>query len=215
MTQQAPTTTPQWLQALTPDPLPDPSPPLKPPSQLELALLRKQDMLDTFEKIFDPAMEALADGTSIVKFLQSDHRSLSAGRFMRWIMDDPQRYRAYLRSHEVAMELISNDLIPIADGKDDPMEDVARSKLRVDARKLMMGFNAKDRFTTTTKVDVTGHQSISLVGLMKDREQQGIAMVERLNNLLPPVDATIKADNPYQPTDPTLDPTDLDDEDAP
>ena len=109
------------------------------------------------------------------------------------------------------MELISNDLIPIADGKDDPMEDVARSKLRVDARKLMMGFNAKDRFTTTTKVDVTGHQSISLVGLMKDREQQGIAMVERLNNLLPPVDATIKADNPYQ----TDTPTDLDDEDAP
>ena len=186
----------------------------QPVSPLELALLRKQDMLDTFEKIFDPAMEALADGTSIVKFLQSDHRSLSAGRFMRWIMDDPQRYRAYLRSHEVAMELISNDLIPIADGKDDPMEDVARSKLRVDARKLMMGFNAKDRFTNTTKVDVTGHQSISLVGLMKDREQQGIAMVERLNNLLPPVDATIKTDNPYQ-TDPTLDPTDLDDEDAP
>ena len=208
MTQQAPTSTPQWLQALTPDP--DPSPPLKPPSQLELALLRKQDMLDTFEKIFDPAMEALADGTSIVKFLQSDHRSISAGRFMRWIMDDPQRYRAYLRSHEVAMELISNDLIPIADGKDDPMEDVARSKLRVDARKLMMGFNAKDRFTTTTKVDVTGHQSISLVGLMKDREQQGIAMVERLNNLLPPVDATIKVDNPYDTP-----PTDLDDEDAP
>ena len=215
MTQQTATSTPQWLQALTPDPLPVPSPPLKPPSPLELALLRKQDMMDTFEKIFDPAMEALADGTSIVKFLQSDHRSLSAGRFMRWIMDDPQRYRAYLRSHEVAMELISNDLIPIADGKDDPMEDVARSKLRVDARKLMMGFNAKDRFTTTTKVDVTGHQSISLVGLMKDREQQGIAMVERLNNLLPPVDATIKVDNPYQPTDPTLDPTDLDDEDAP
>ena len=201
MTQQ--TATPAWLQAL------EPTEP-QPVSPLELALLRKQDMLDTFEKIFDPAMEALADGTSIVKFLQSDHRSLSAGRFMRWIMDDPQRYRAYLRSHEVAMELISNDLIPIADGKDDPMEDVARSKLRVDARKLMMGFNAKDRFTTTTKVDVTGHQSISLVGLMKDREQQGIAMVERLNNLLPPVDATIKADNPYDTP-----PTDLDDEDAP
>ena len=201
MTQQ--TATPAWLQAL------EPTEP-QPVSPLELALLRKQDMLDTFEKIFDPAMEALADGTSIVKFLQSDHRSLSAGRFMRWIMDDPQRYRAYLRSHEVAMELISNDLIPIADGKDDPMEDVARSKLRVDARKLMMGFNAKDRFTTTTKVDVTGHQSISLVGLMKDREQQGIAMVERLNNLLPPVDATIKVDNPYDTP-----PTDLDDEDAP
>ena len=205
MTQQ--TATPAWLQAL------EPTEP-QPVSPLELALLRKQDMLDTFEKIFDPAMEALADGTSIVKFLQSDHRSLSAGRFMRWIMDDPQRYRAYLRSHEVAMELISNDLIPIADGKDDPMEDVARSKLRVDARKLMMGFNAKDRFTTTTKVDVTGHQSISLVGLMKDREQQGIAMVERLNNLLPPVDATIKTDNPYQLTDSPTDP-DLDDEDAP
>lgn len=208
MTQQTATPVPAWLQALTPEP--DLSQPPPPPSPSQLALLRKQDMLATFEALFDPAMEALADGTSIVKFLQSDHRNISAGRFMRWIMDDPQRYRAYLRSHEVAMELISNDLIPIADGKDDPMEDVARSKLRVDARKLMMGFNAKDRFTTTTKVDVTGHQSISLVGLMKDREQQGIAMVERLNNLLPPADTVIKADNPYQLTDPD---TPTDDED--
>ncbi|MBK6594344.1 MAG: hypothetical protein IPG23_17515 [Burkholderiales bacterium] len=155
MTQQTATSIP-WLQALRTD---DPSSSHQTPHPaLELALLRKQDMLDTFEKIFDPAMEALADGTSIVKFLQSDHRSLSAGRFMRWIMDDPQRYRAYLRSHEVAMELISNDLIPIADGKDDPMEDVARSKLRVDAQ-AHDGVQRQGLGSTTTKVDVTGHQT--------------------------------------------------------
>ncbi len=207
MTQQTATSIPAWLQALEPDPsLSLPSPPtIKPPSLLEQNRLRKQDMLDTFEKLFEPAMEALIDGVSINKFLQNDHRNIRPGKFMQWIMDDPKRYETYLRANTVAMELVSNDLIPIADGRDDPMEDVARSKLRVDARKLMMGFNARDRFTTTTKVDVSGHQSISLVGLMKDRERQGMAMVERLNNLLPPADAVIKADNPYPvvPTDQT------------
>lgn len=216
MTQQTATSIPAWLQALEPDPSLSLSPPSssKPPSLLEQTRLRKQDMLDTFEKLFEPAMEALIDGVSINKFLQNDHRNIRPGKFMQWIMDDPKRYETYLRANTVAMELVSNDLIQIADGRDDPMEDVARSKLRVDARKLMMGFNARDRFTTTTKVDVSGHQSISLVGLMKDREKIGLAMVERINNLLPPTDVTIKASNPYQLTDPDPDTlTDSDNED--
>src|SRR5574343_634622 len=207
MTQQTATSIPAWLQALEPDPSLSLSPPSssKPPSLLEQTRLRKQDMLDTFEKLFEPAMEALIDGVSINKFLQNDHRNIRPGKFMQWIMDDPKRYETYLRANTVAMELVSNDLIQIADGRDDPMEDVARSKLRVDARKLMMGFNARDRFTTTTKVDVSGHQSISLVGLV---------MVEQINNLLPPPDVTSKASNPDQLTDPDPDTrTDSDNED--
>lgn len=158
-TMTEPLLTPPWLQALNPDPPLDLDPPTV--SQMELARLRRQDQMATFEKLFEPAMEALIDGVSINKFLQNDHRNIRPGKFMQWIMDDPKRYETYLRANAIAMELVSNDLIQIADGRDDPMEDVARSKLRVDARKLMMGFNAKDRFTTTTKVDVATSISIT------------------------------------------------------
>lgn len=211
MTQQPPIPEPlpAWLEALV-----SPAPPSPDPSDIEiniaaLARLRKQDMLALFEALFEPAMEALTEGTSINKFLRDDPRQPHPGKFMRWIMDDPARYQTYQRANEVAMELISNDIIPIADGKDEPMEDVARTKLRVDARKTMMAFNNK-RFVSTTKVDVTGHQTISLVGLMKDRERIGLQMVERLNNLAPQIsDATVKPALPL----PTTDPTTTDDED--
>ena len=154
---------PLWLQSLdpstiTPSPVgagdnwPSGLPRLSP---TEIASIHRQDMLDTFEALFDPAIDALSGGTSITKFLSMDHRQPHPGRFMRWIKADPSRYKQYLDARDIAAELISNDIVGIADGTDNPLEDVARSKLRVDARKLVMGFDAKERFTTTTKVDVT------------------------------------------------------------
>lgn len=151
---QSPSPSPPWLQSLLVD-NPE-TPTITPiPTPNEIARLKRQDQLDTFEAIFEPAIDALSGGTSITKFLSMDHRQPHPGQFMRWIKADPARYRAYLEARDIAAELISNDIIGIADGTDNPLEDVARSKLRVDARKVMMSFDNKERFTTTTKVDVT------------------------------------------------------------
>lgn len=213
MTQQTATPIPAWLQALNPDPSLDLGLDLDPPtvSPLELARLRKQDMLDTFEAIFDQAVDAVENGEGISLFLSRDHRSITPGRFMRWILADPTRERRYKDACRVAAHLMRGDILAKADGTDQTIDDVARSKLAVDARFKLMALADPKEFITTTKVDVTGHQSISLVGLMKDRERQGMAMVERLNNLLPPADVTIKADNPY-PLVPTDTPTDDEDD---
>ena len=152
---------PPWLAAITPA---EPETPVM--SLAEIARVKLNDQLDTFEALFEPAIDALSGGTSITLFLSFDHRAPHPGRFMRWIKADPQRYKRYLEAREIAAELISGDIVGIADGKDNPMEDVARSKLRVDARRATMSYDAKERFTTTTKVDISGHQTISVTAAM-------------------------------------------------
>lgn len=156
---------PPWLASLT-EPTLDTTPSTPSLSLAEIARIKLQDQLDTFEALFEPAIDALSGGTSITLFLSFDHRAPHPGRFMRWIKADPTRYRRYLEAREIAAELISGDIVGIADGKDNPMEDVARSKLRVDARRATMSYDAKERFTTTTKIDVSGHQTISVTAAM-------------------------------------------------
>src|SRR5574343_992171 len=211
MTQQ--TSTPIWLQALACG-NPDPLLPLPPVTPAKLVQLRKKDMTDTFEALFEQAIEAVENGEGISLFLSRDHRSITPGRFMRWILTDPARESRYKEACRVAAHLMRGDILAKADGTDQTIDDVARSKLGVDTRFRLMALADPKEFITTTKVDVSGHQSSSLVGLMKDRERIGLAMVERINNLLPPTDVTIKASNPYQLTDPDPDTlTDSDNED--
>ena len=155
--------TPPWLAQLVQ--IPAQSDPQF-PTPAEIARIKQQDQLDTFEALFEPAINALSGGTSITKFLSMDHRQPHPGQFMRWLKADPDRYRQYLYARDIAAELISNDIIGIADGTDNPLEDVARSKLRVDARKVMMSFDNKERFTTTTKIDVSSHQTIDVTAAM-------------------------------------------------
>lgn len=183
MTQQ--TSTPIWLQALACG-NPDPLLPLPPVTPAKLVQLRKQDMTDTFEALFEQAIEAVENGEGISLFLSRDHRSITPGRFMRWILTDPTRESRYKEACRVAAHLMRGDILAKADGTDQTIDDVARSKLGVDTRFRLMALADPKEFITTTKVDVSGHQSISLVGLMKDRERIGLEMVERVNNLLPP-----------------------------
>ena len=143
-------------------------------------------MTDTFEALFEQAIEAVENGEGISLFLSRDHRSITPGRFMRWILTDPTRESRYKEACRVAAHLMRGDILAKADGTDQTIDDVARSKLGVDTRFRLMALADPKEFITTTKVDVSGHQSISLVGLMKDRERIGLEMVERVNNLLPP-----------------------------
>lgn len=164
MTQQTATPIPAWLQALNPDPSLDLDPPTVSP--LELARLRKQDMMDTFEAIFDQAVDAVENGEGISLFLSRDHRSITPGRFMRWILADPTRERRYKDACRVAAHLMRGDILAKADGTDQTIDDVARSKLAVDARFKLMALADPKEFITTTKVDVTS-TSISITAALE------------------------------------------------
>ena len=195
---------PPWLQALDPLTI----------SPLEIAKIKRQDMLDTFEALFEPAIDALSGGTSITKFLSDDHRAPHPGRFMRWIKADPTRYTKYLEARDIAAELISNDIVGIADGTDNPLEDVARSKLRVDARRLVMSFDAKERFTTTTKVDISGHQTIDITAAMAPALERAKEMTRLARERLAQLPVQLITDvTPRMAGEPDTDTLDTDGED--
>ena len=209
---------PPWLQALPSTPDTDLQSHLDPPtpslSLAEIARIKLNDQLDTFEALFEPALDALSGGTSITLFLSFDHRAPHPGRFMRWIKADPQRYKRYLEAREIAAELISNDIVGIADGKDNPLEDVQRSKLRVDARKLVMAYDAKERFTTTTKVDISGHQTIDITAAMAPALERAKEMTRLARERMAALPSPLVQDvTPRMTDEPEPDTLDLDGED--
>ena len=193
---------PAWLASI---PL-EPSPTQPHLSQQQIAQIRRQDMLDSFEALFEPAMEATENGEGITLFLSNDHRGLNPGRFMRWILADPTREERYKRACRVAAHLMRGDLIAKADGTDQTIDDVARSKLGVDTRfKLMALADPKD-FVTTAKVDVTS-TSISITAALETARSRLLRIPEMVqSDTTPPTlieDAVVKTLPPQpDPADP-------------
>lgn len=173
---------PAWLaQALSPDPVLTPIQPDPHLTQQQIAQIKRQDMLDSFEALFEPAMEATENGEGITLFLSRDHRDLNPGRFMRWILADPTREERYKSACRVAAHLMRGDLIAKADGTDRTIDDVARSKLGVDTRfKLMALADPKD-FVTTSKVDVTS-TSISITAALEKAQNRLLRIPEMIQN---------------------------------
>ena len=200
---------PAWLASL-PDPIPLAPPPDPRLTQQQIAQIKRQDMMDSFEALFEPAMEATENGEGITLFLSKDHRDLNPGRFMRWILADPVREERYKSACRVAAHLMRGDLIAKADGTDQTIDDVARSKLGVDTRfKLMALADPKD-FVTTSKVDVTS-TSISITAAL-EKAQNRLQMIVPASTVAQIEDAVVKT-LPSPPPDPS-DPQDDDGEEV-
>lgn len=65
---------------------------------------------------------------------------------MRWIRADPERLARFREAQEIGTELIEDEMIAIADAENS-LEDVARSKLRIDTRKDVLGFRNRKRYS--------------------------------------------------------------------
>ena len=60
-------------------------------------------------------------------------------------------------------EFMAGEIIEIADA-DDTLEDVNRSKLKIDTRKWLMGAHNKKKYGATTNIEMTG--GISILGAL-------------------------------------------------
>ena len=177
---------PPWLQAVqnNDESWPPGLPRLSP---TEIARIKHQDMLDTFDVLFEPAMNATSEGIGISLFLRDDHRQVHAGKFMRWILDDPERKAIYRKACQTAAHLMRGDILAVADGKTQDIPDTGLAKLGVDARFKLMALADPGEFTTTTKIDVSSHQTIDITAAMapalaRAQEMQRLAR-ERMASL--------------------------------
>ena len=132
--------TPAWL-TQTPDPQTD--------TANRLAL-RDQ----TFTNMFEWVIERVAEGMSLSSILKEDFRHTKFEGFSRWIHADDTRKNRYYEAQEIAAETVSAQILEIADAEDS-LEDVARSTLRINSRKWLVGVWNRKRFGETKQVEQT------------------------------------------------------------
>lgn len=105
-----------------------------------------------FEAIFERAMIHIAAGQPLRNFLQDDHRRPNMTEFIAWVYKDPNRRALYHEAKAIGAEIIEDDMMVISDAQDSA-EDVARSTLRINTRKWLLGVWNRDRYGEKKTID--------------------------------------------------------------
>lgn len=131
------TTLPDWLTSLPPtdDMLP------------RYPITKDQRELEqmTFLALFERVVEGLEAGNPVSRIVRDDPRQVDLGRFMGWIRRDSTRQSRFDEAKINGMLVLEDKLLEIAEGADS-VEDVTRSKLKVDTIKFIMQSWNKRRY---------------------------------------------------------------------
>lgn len=153
-----PPSLPEWL-----------SPPRPPPAPLSPALIQERSSLRAaqMDAVFVHLIDRISEGETIKDILRSDPRGVTYREMMVWIRIDPDRRNKYEDAIKIRAEGIIDEVIKIADAVDS-LEDVARSKTRIDTRLKIAGFDNKERFAPTQTINVNTEISITRVNSRLD-----------------------------------------------
>ena len=123
-----------------------------------------------FSNLFETVLDQVALGTPLASILNTDHREPALARFVRWIHADATRKNRYREAQEIGAEIIADQMIWIADANDS-LEDVARSTLRINTRKWILGVLNRKRFGEVKQIE----QNVTLdIGEAMQRAQERV-----------------------------------------
>ena len=97
-----------------------------------------------YESIFERVLEGAMEGESIKSLVKTDPRNVSYGQFMAWVERNPERLKQYEQAKKIGTHAVLEDMKDISDGNG--LEDVNRSKLRIDVRKIELQSWNKERY---------------------------------------------------------------------
>ena len=170
---QAPASSvPDWLASSGAD-----APPLD-ASQRRTLTRALQDT--TFEAMFERVLGEMVKGRTLKEVLANDQRTIEYEAFFRWIKRDPQRHERYKEAKELRTEWWAGRIIEIAEA-DDSIEDVARSKLKIDTYKWLMGADNRKTYGETKQVEI--NQSISILSAL-EAAQSRIAPTQMVDEVI-------------------------------
>lgn len=159
---ESPLEMPSWLSA------PDPAPIA--PSKEGKALLFIQ-----FESVFQRVMEAVSGGSTLTNALKDLPIELDPGAFYRWVRKDHNRFEQYKEAKELRTESWAGKLVEYAEAADS-MEDVNRSKLKVDTLKWLMAADNRRTYGDTKQIEIGG--SISITAALSAAQQRVTQVIE-------------------------------------
>lgn len=149
---------PNWLSAP-----PAPTTSVEPSQTPKKELLEKQ-----FEIFFETILDKISRGINLKEILRDDQRDFDYTQLLRWIHRDPQRKSRYYEAQEIGSEMIAAEILEIADG--DGLEDVQRSKLRIDSRQFLIKTWNRKRYGDVKTLEV--NQNISITAALEQANQR-------------------------------------------
>lgn len=108
-----------------------------------------------YENFFETFLEKIAEGNMLSDIVKEDNRGINRGKFLAWIMRDPERKQRYFEAQEIQTEELVEQALKIADAVDNPLEDVQRSQLRVKMRLDLAKARYRDRYGDSKRLEVT------------------------------------------------------------
>lgn len=135
---------PSWLGE---SPAPD-EPEIRLPVSSELRKLNLELAHQTFDLIFEDTIDRLTAGhllsDIVIDYNESHPIQITLAKFQQWIFRDKERKRRYDEAMELGTHITLDEMIRIADGRDNPMEDVQRSMVRIKVReRKLKAYNRK------------------------------------------------------------------------
>jgi hypothetical protein len=128
--------------------------PLTPAQRAELAVLRRQNELTSFESAFERLMETIESGQPLTSAISDNPLPNDDTRFLAWVHRDETRRLRYYEAQATAAEVVAQQMLDIADASD-TIEDVQRSTLRINTRKWLLGVWNRKRFGETRQIEQT------------------------------------------------------------
>lgn len=122
------------------------------------SLSRQQLNAMMYEAMFPALLDGISMGRPLKKCLGEDIRDCDKAAFLRWVFSDSSRKARYYEAQEIAAEMLSSDILQIADGESQTEggfeEDTQRSKVKIETRRYLMGIYNKKRFQETKQIEL-------------------------------------------------------------
>ncbi len=130
--------------------------------------------ISTNEVAFESLIEQMeTTGITLAEFCREHHTAPVAANFRAWVMRDPKRRERYEQAKLTLVSMVEDEMLRIADASDAPMEDVQRSKLRIDTRKWWLAIQDPKRYSNKSETIHSGaaggiNITIAGIGELKD-----------------------------------------------
>ena len=134
----------------------------------------KKELLEKqFEIFFETILDKISRGINLKEILRDDQRDFDYTQLLRWIHKDPMRKSRYYEAQEIGSEMIAAEILEIADG--DGLEDVQRSKLRIDSRQFLIKTWNRKRYGDVKTLEV--NQNISITAALEQAQNRLVGRV--------------------------------------
>lgn len=120
----------------------------------------REMVLAQYEHVFMRVISEMAKGQPLHQILAQEGRSVDYNDFYRWMKKDAQRYALFQEAQELRSEFHAGEILQIADATDS-LEDVQRSRLRIETRRWLMGAHNKKRYGESKQIEMNTSISIT------------------------------------------------------